>query len=137
MLNAISTKHASRSPFIDMINFYQRFISPYKGFRCAHAAWHGGNSCSQAIKLIIAEQGLWAGRDLIKQRFQDCKMAYQQLQTNKEEEQKEKRDPICSDCAGDCALNNLSELVAPFIGTKRYDCGSQCCITSLPCGFDF
>lgn len=40
------------------IRFYQRFISPRKGFRCAHAAFFGGASCSGAIYNLILERGL-------------------------------------------------------------------------------
>ncbi|MEM5550874.1 membrane protein insertion efficiency factor YidD [Pseudoalteromonas neustonica] len=38
-----------------LIRFYQKRISPYKGFRCAHAALHQGVSCSEAVKHIIEE----------------------------------------------------------------------------------
>jgi putative component of membrane protein insertase Oxa1/YidC/SpoIIIJ protein YidD len=35
-----------RACVIFLIGLYQRYLSPCKGFRCAHAAWHGGPSCS-------------------------------------------------------------------------------------------
>lgn len=32
--------------FVILIRLYQRYISPYKGFSCAHRALSGGKSCS-------------------------------------------------------------------------------------------
>ncbi len=32
---------------IAAITGYQRYLSPYKGFRCAHRVLHQGESCSQ------------------------------------------------------------------------------------------
>lgn len=57
------------------ITVYQLFLSPYKGYRCAHAVLHQGNSCSQAVKLLIAEQGVWHSRASIQQRFAECRAA--------------------------------------------------------------
>jgi len=62
-----------------LIRFYQRFISPYKGFRCAHAALHKGDSCSGAVVSIIEEEGMVRGFGKIKARFRDCNLAYMQL----------------------------------------------------------
>lgn len=59
-----------------LIDLYQRFLSPYKGYRCAHARYHGGASCSGAVKRIVIEQGVVHGAPLIRQRFRDCHMAY-------------------------------------------------------------
>jgi len=37
--------------FVSMlISLYQRYVSPYKGFRCAHRVLHGGDSCSEYIQ---------------------------------------------------------------------------------------
>nr|WP_317641559.1 membrane protein insertion efficiency factor YidD [Deinococcus sp. ZS9-10] len=40
------------------IALYQRWLSPHKGFRCAHAAFYGGASCSAALAHAIREEGL-------------------------------------------------------------------------------
>ena len=79
------------------IRFYQKFISPYKGFRCAHKAVHGGDSCSEAVRKIILAQGLFGGYGNIRQRFNDCSAAYQQLQ---ERQRKDKRS--CKERRRDC-----------------------------------
>lgn len=61
------------------IRLYQRRLSPLKGFRCAHAAWHGGPSCSAAVLEIVQTQGLRRGWPLILARFGACRLAYAQL----------------------------------------------------------
>jgi uncharacterized protein len=61
------------------IRFYQRFISPRKGFRCAHAAFFGGASCSGAIYNLILERGLWSALPHIRNRFLECDFAYKTL----------------------------------------------------------
>ncbi|CAM4384906.1 membrane protein insertion efficiency factor YidD [Deinococcus marmoris] len=59
------------------IVLYQRWLSPLKGFRCAHAAFYGGESCSVAIARIIGEQGL--GSPAITAQFAACRQAYGHL----------------------------------------------------------
>ncbi|MGI0488108.1 membrane protein insertion efficiency factor YidD [Pantanalinema rosaneae CENA516] len=63
-----------------LISFYQRQISPHKGFACAYRVLHGNESCSQYIKRTIQIHGLWQSLPLIRERFQACKAANQQLQ---------------------------------------------------------
>ena len=43
---------------VSAIGFYQQFLSPYKGFRCAHRVRHGRMSCSQFAKRLIQKVGL-------------------------------------------------------------------------------
>ena len=63
------------------IEGYQRFISPYKGFHCAHAAVHHGPSCSQYGKQAIAEQGLVSGLVMLRGRFGECSTAAETLRS--------------------------------------------------------
>lgn len=58
-----------------LINFYQRFISPRKGFCCAHHQLHKGQTCSNAIKFIIRDNSFGTWLPLINARFQACKNA--------------------------------------------------------------
>lgn len=58
---------------------YQQHLSPLKGFSCAHRLLHGGVSCSQYTKQIIAQEGLAAALHKSRQRFQECKQANQIL----------------------------------------------------------
>lgn len=55
------------------IALYQRWLSPHKGFRCAHAALYGGLSCSGAIARIIEQDGLTSRA--IPARFTACRQA--------------------------------------------------------------
>ncbi|MBB5233497.1 membrane protein insertion efficiency factor YidD [Deinococcus budaensis] len=61
------------------IRLYQRHISPRKGFSCAHAALHGGESCSAAVARIVREDGLRKGRARIAARFGACRRAHNVL----------------------------------------------------------
>jgi putative component of membrane protein insertase Oxa1/YidC/SpoIIIJ protein YidD len=80
-----------RTLVIALITFYQRYISPRKGFRCAHAALHHGDSCSGAVKRIIREEGVFRGYGKIRQRFRECKLAYAQISKEKERKRKESK----------------------------------------------
>lgn len=50
--------HAPRRGADALISMYQRYLSPHKGYTCAHLVDQGGLSCSAAIRRIIAERGL-------------------------------------------------------------------------------
>lgn len=65
---------------ISFINFYQRRLSPYKGYRCAHRVHHGGLSCSEFVKRAILADGLMQAYPTIRQRFAECRHAYAALQ---------------------------------------------------------
>ncbi|MEJ6395466.1 membrane protein insertion efficiency factor YidD [Gymnodinialimonas sp. 2305UL16-5] len=61
---------------------YQRYLSPRKGFRCAHSVLHGGTGCSGFTKHAIRDHGFWASIPLIRARFADCRDASQTLRAN-------------------------------------------------------
>ena len=61
---------------IFLISVYQRFISPYKGFNCAHHVLHGEQTCSNAVKNLISENGLLSALPLIRGRFAECREAF-------------------------------------------------------------
>jgi putative component of membrane protein insertase Oxa1/YidC/SpoIIIJ protein YidD len=58
---------------------YQKFISPYKGFRCAHAALHESLSCSEYGKRSIQQHGVIEGVFLLKARFEGCSLAADEM----------------------------------------------------------
>jgi putative component of membrane protein insertase Oxa1/YidC/SpoIIIJ protein YidD len=58
---------------------YQRYVSPRKGFRCAHSVLHGGTGCSGFAKYAIRDHGFWGAVPHIRQRFRDCKSASETL----------------------------------------------------------
>src|SRR5688572_27172010 len=70
------------------IEAYQRFISPYKGFRCAHRAVHGRDSCSQFAKRVALKRGILALFPLLRRRFTECGVAAQVLDYETREKQR-------------------------------------------------
>lgn len=57
------------------IGGYQRYVSPWKGFHCAHWVLHRGESCSAFGKRVVLEEGVFAFRRAMKTRFLECKAA--------------------------------------------------------------
>ena len=57
------------------IRGYQRWISPYKGFRCAHRVLHQGRSCSQFALDAIQARGLLRALPAIREQFRQCRAA--------------------------------------------------------------
>jgi len=58
-----------------LIRFYQSFLSPIKGFNCAHHRLHKGDTCSNAVKNIIIDNALRDVPTLVRARFEECKYA--------------------------------------------------------------
>ncbi len=71
---------------IASISGYQRHLSPHKGFSCAYRVLHGGESCSQYVKRMIAERGWHGAIAAARERFDACSAANSQL----------KARPLCS-----------------------------------------
>ena len=113
-----------RTIVIFLIGLYQRLISPYKGFRCAHAVYHHGPSCSAAVQGIVREHGVFAGLPLVRLRFAQCREAFLQLDiedANEREQKRRRRDSEersccagaddwdaldCGDAPGDCSFGD-------------------------------
>ncbi len=64
---------------IGCIKFYQKFISPYKGYSCSYRIRHKGDSCSTIVKNLIWEKGFFAAKPYIKHQFAQCKQAGEEL----------------------------------------------------------
>jgi putative component of membrane protein insertase Oxa1/YidC/SpoIIIJ protein YidD len=73
----------TRRTAIDTIRFYQRRISPHKGFSCPHRLLKGEMSCSDYVKHVLIEQDLSSAIQLSVQRFRECKQASQSLQAQR------------------------------------------------------
>ena len=58
------------------IAFYQRFISPYKGFCCAYRIHTGRHSCSALGSRAIRRFGVLAGFAILRQRTYLCGVAH-------------------------------------------------------------
>lgn len=70
---------------IAAITGYQRYLSPHKGFRCAHRVLHQGESCSQYVKREVQEEGLLLALRQSRLRFAECKEASRVIQTRRRE----------------------------------------------------
>lgn len=130
---------AVRRMVVLLIAFYQRFISPYKGFCCASRAYYGDASCSGIISEIVARNGIIAGWKDIMGQFQRCRHAYAMLSKNSppaaeddedseaDNEPKKKKSNwlecafLPGACAGpdpsDCALGGAAEGVSSACGS--------------------
>ena len=80
------------STALGLIWVYQRWISPRKGYRCAHAVLHGGTGCSGFAKQAIREQGIWPALRVIRQRFRDCRAALIVLNGEQELRNRQRKD---------------------------------------------
>jgi putative component of membrane protein insertase Oxa1/YidC/SpoIIIJ protein YidD len=58
---------------------YQRRVSPRKGWRCAHGVVHGGDTCSGAVREVLARRGLVRGAVPTALRFLACYQAAKML----------------------------------------------------------
>jgi len=66
---------------IDAIATYQTYISPYKGFACAHRVLHNDESCSMYVKRMLGEESLTSAIGLSRQRFKACAVASRTLKS--------------------------------------------------------
>lgn len=106
--------------WIRLIEFYQRFVSPYKGFHCAHHARHKNGTCSNAVKDLISDKGLLKALPFIRVRFDECRLAYEQINKSNFRADIPCIDVGCDvgicDCGGDAASSS----------TRACDCFSYC-----------
>ncbi|HEY9811034.1 MAG TPA: membrane protein insertion efficiency factor YidD [Halomicronema sp.] len=132
---------------ISAISGYQKYISPRKGFSCAHRVLYGGDSCSQHVKNLITEHGLIAAVPLTRQRFKNCKTANVILRGETEEERRRRQnnsyscEPTCNlieacvDCTPDCNLDCDDPSCNPtaVCDDCTPDCNLDC--DSCDCGY--
>ncbi|PWF49224.1 membrane protein insertion efficiency factor YidD [Massilia glaciei] len=65
-----------RALALGLIRFYRRFISPYKGFRCAYCAMTGNASCSTLGYRAVRRYGAFQGVQVLRGRLFKCGLAY-------------------------------------------------------------
>jgi len=143
------TRHATAHS----ITFYQRYLSPHKGFACAHRVLHRGESCSQYVKQVVMAQRWGAGLPLIRDRFQACKAAKLELQhrqtlrmaqkhSDSAQKRKEEQNSSSFDCAdwdlSGCDLGGCepSECVAVGDGAACTECSGLDCGSFEVCSCD-
>lgn len=64
---------------LQLIDSYQRYLSPIKGFKCAAGHLYGDTTCSAAIKAIVKHQGMVQGFPAIQHQLKRCHEAARQL----------------------------------------------------------
>ena len=120
------------------IAWYQRKISPRKGWRCAYARLHGGAGCSGFAREAIASYGLRNAMPLVRERFDDCKKAGQTLRAqhgdaaDKNSKRRNKRPRSSSDWCNwaDCTFLEICDLRWCRCADALVDCGpgdTGCC----------
>lgn len=119
---------------LSAIGFYQRHLSPYKGFRCAYCAYTDNASCSHLGARAIRRFGVWNGLGVLKRRLDKCGVAYRRYRPEAERSSAPRRlvgrhqagfcDLPC-DAPGECPCD-LS-----FKGAGKVcdvlSCGADCC----------
>lgn len=73
------------------INFYQRHLSPYKGFQCAYRVHTGRCSCSEYAKRIVRKRGVGALFVALPRQFARCRSAYTALLATQATQTREQR----------------------------------------------
>lgn len=103
-----------------LIRAYQRWISPRKGFHCAHRVHRGGAGCSAVGARLIRRHGLWHGLRLLRERLRRCGAVHAQA-----------RRPLVAQ-RGDCDIGCIDVPGADCDGPGRFrlcdlgDCCSSC-----------
>ncbi|MDQ7091541.1 MAG: membrane protein insertion efficiency factor YidD [Methylococcales bacterium] len=111
-----------KSLVVFLIQIYQRYLSPYKGFRCAHAVLEGGDSCSQAIKLKVLNQGCLKGFYFSRLQFERCRKANKTLIKRRRIDQCD----CLSDGACQCMENCFSKDTLPSFDSACDVCACDC-----------
>lgn len=97
-----------------LIDLYQRYISPRKGFCCAYRVRHRRrDSCSQYAKRAIAKLGLLPGVRLLGRRFDKCADACKALRYEPKQrlhEEDKRRHSSWADCAEGCEPSFVGDL---------------------------
>jgi putative component of membrane protein insertase Oxa1/YidC/SpoIIIJ protein YidD len=99
------------------IDLYRRYLSPLKGFRCAHHALHGAGSCSTFGREVYASHNLVDATRLLRARFRNCREASLTLHSEvwrrskgdvpPEDDKDGKKKKSDWDCHTDCGLADL------------------------------
>lgn len=66
-----------------LINFYQKYLSSKKGYKCAQGVLHGNGTCSSKVKKDFKEKGFVGGMNSYIKNKQDCKEAFKTLKERK------------------------------------------------------
>ena len=82
------------------IRFYQRYVSPHKGFCCAYCAHTGRASCSALGYRAVRRFGVWHGVRVLDARLAKCGVAARRYAHGSLQRQAGFCEPSCD--VGDC-----------------------------------
>lgn len=113
-----------------LITTYQKYLSPLKGFSCAHRVLHEGESCSQYVKQTILQRGLSDAWPDSRQRFRDCRSAYLTIMTSRNDQDL----PEYEGLETDRNKNNRNSRSCYSPNSNNFPCSADCFeILDLPC----
>jgi putative component of membrane protein insertase Oxa1/YidC/SpoIIIJ protein YidD len=92
------------SAAVAAIVFYQRHLSPHKGYCCAYRVHTGRCSCSEFARRFVLRAGCWRMLHVLPRRFAKCRAAHLALAAQQEE-----RRP------GDRAVNGGAEKCCAYV----------------------
>ncbi|WP_353929060.1 membrane protein insertion efficiency factor YidD [Okeanomitos corallinicola TIOX110] len=134
LIPASVSDSAIRSISVSAITGYQKYLSPHKGFACAHRVLYGSESCSQYIKQVIAKEGLKTALVKSRLRFQSCKQAHlilrSQAEETEESQQEKKQQPTIP-------KSSCQDSLVADLGTACAQISCEGCVSSSCSGLDF
>lgn len=85
---------------LSVIGLYQKWVSPIKGFSCAHHIYFGRSTCSVYGKRAISKHGAWSGVRLIFRRLRACSRVMKTIENEAPEDEnpKKKKDEEMGKC---------------------------------------
>jgi len=112
-----------------VIIFYQKYISPFKGFTCAYRAATGQLSCSAYGHKVIEQYGIILGLKLIGRRVKQCGLKYRQHVSVRQQEQNglitmRRQAGHCDADFGDCTCDATDLASCACDGIGNCDFGS-------------
>jgi uncharacterized protein len=93
-----------RALALPAIRFYQRRLSPYKGFCCAYRVHTGGASCSMLGLRAIRRYGLLRGLIVLRERLRRCGVAHRRYGAPERVDRGSCDAPCDVPCGPDCDL---------------------------------
>ncbi len=101
---------------IALIQFYRKYISKHKGFKCAYGVKHGRNTCSGIGLKAFKKAGFFKGMKLLRRQFDRCIIAHYELKEANPDIGKYKRLSYhhssqrgfvdCGDACGSCDVGH-------------------------------
>ena len=86
MINTVSNLNSlnlTKRSILSLISFYQKHLSPRKGFSCAYRVFYKTDSCSNKIKTFFIENDLKTAYQLSRQQLKACKNALKMAKAEK------------------------------------------------------